>query len=108
MKYEKLDAIKDFIKPDDFTGDLRIIAIKCGVQVTLDLYEEFKGLNIYFPENAINRAKERYIAENCDGSVASIRELVRKVSISERHIRKILDKKVSEVRQTSIFDCIDS
>ena len=61
-------------------------------------------MSLYIPENSINKARERYIADNYDDG--NVKQLSQVVGFSERHIWRILNKTMKLLRQSTFFDQI--
>jgi len=99
-----LEKLKEFIKPEELHYPLGIIAKMTGIDAALEIYKEFMSMSLYIPENAINKARNRYIAEHYDGH--NIKHLSKITGYSERHVYRILDKKIRPMVQSTIFDVI--
>jgi len=63
------------------------------------------SMSLYIPESSINKARERYIADNYDGG--NVKQLSQVVGFSERHVWRILNKKMNPLRQSTLFDQIE-
>jgi len=96
------DPFLEFVKPEDLPGDLKTIAEHLGVSAAIEIHKLFMSMELYIPKNALDGAKKRYIAENYNGE--NIKQLSRDIGKSTRFVRKILNSKMSELKQTNLFD----
>ncbi|QII11226.1 hypothetical protein KsCSTR_18470 [Candidatus Kuenenia stuttgartiensis] len=89
----------DNLTPEDFAGDLRLVADHCGVEVARSLAEKLKSIPIYIRpiEDVIGKRKELYIVKNFHGD--NYTELAIATGFSERHVRKLINKHRTEERQ---------
>ncbi len=75
---------------DKLNGIYQEIAEECGFEVALKLFENYRGLQVTFPNKFVDSQyiHSKIIAEYSKG--VSIQELVKKYKYSERYIRMIL------------------
>lgn len=75
----------------NYASVYREMAEIIGVESTKRLYEDFKGQQITFPQRLYAREYvEEYVKKNYDGK--NLKELARKFSYTERHIREMIKK----------------
>lgn len=101
-----LKKLKEYIVPQELPYPLGLIAEITSLDIALVIYDEFKSLSLYIPENSLNRAKERYIADHFSGN--NIPEIARITGFSERHIWRLVNKKVRTLKQISLSEMIGS
>ena len=74
---------------ESFAGIYREIARALGVEVTIEMYNLFRGQQVIFPQRLYNQAfVATYVKENYDGH--NIRELSYMFNYSDRRIRQII------------------
>lgn len=79
--------IKKLENPDRFlSGDMRIIADSCGMDVFITLFEEFRKSRIHFSEAALAPMKIEYIKKHYNGKNA--RELSKILDVGIEYIYK--------------------
>jgi hypothetical protein len=80
-----LDWIKEIDNVEDLlSGDLRIIAESCGMDVLIKLWEECPSLSLYISTVPLNEARKLYARRNYNGSNAKM--LALKLGVSERFV----------------------
>lgn len=80
----------DSLKPDDFPGDMQLVAQQCGVDVAVKLAEKMGSVRIYvIPIKRILAQKVgKYIIENFRGN--NHKELAIETGVSESHVYDVL------------------
>lgn len=76
-------------------SDMKLIADLCGLDVATRLMTELPGLSINIPKEGLRKLKNRYIADQYDGSNA--KQLAVECGVSIRHIYNLARKKRSEI-----------
>ncbi len=90
------------LKPDDFPGDMQLVAKLCGVEVAVKLAEKMGSVRLYvIPIKRILAQKvERHIIENFRGN--NHKELAIETGVSESYVYGVLmRKKVGRKQQSS-------
>ena len=92
------------LTPDDFPGDLKLVATECGVDVAILMADKLGGLNLYVrnADSLFKDRKEEYIIKNSNG--ANVKQLAIDTNWSERQIRKVLERDTDKKRQITLFD----
>lgn len=76
-------------KKEDLSGIYEEMAELLGLEITLKIYEHYKGLNIVFPSRLLKREYViKQLQEEYDGS--NLRALSRKYCYSERWLRSMI------------------
>ena len=79
-----LDWIKEIELDDILSGDVRLIADSCGLDVLIRLWEECPSLSLYISTVPLNEARRRYIRRHYNGSNA--KELAARLGVSDRFV----------------------
>lgn len=60
----KLDWLNDIEFEDLFSGDMKLIADKCGIDVLLSLLTNVPHIHVYLSEAPLMEARKRYIEKH--------------------------------------------
>lgn len=92
------------LTPDDFPGDLRLVAQECGVTVALLLAERMRGTQLYITsaDRILMPRKEAFVLDHMGDM--SVKELALATGLSERQVYNILERKREDDRQEGLFD----
>lgn len=94
MKFEKwMENITIDDLPND---DLKFIAQEAGLKQALMMIFLFSGVAVSIPTNPFSKLKENYIVNHYDGSRMSINKLATECGITQRHIYRILKKRLQK------------
>ena len=87
------------LTPDNLPNeDLRIVASLIGLDVAVKMMDVLSGLTINIPRYGYRKARERYIAQNYDGTRKSLIKLVLECDVTEGYVRTIARKyKIKEL-----------
>lgn len=77
------------LDPNSWNTIYRELAQLVGSEITIQIYQEFKGTQVHFPIRLIRADALPYILEN-EYNGNNLRELARYYGYSERHLRRIL------------------
>ena len=103
-----LNWVRDIDDLDDvLSGDVRLIAESCGIDVLIRLWEECPSLSLYISTVPLNEARRRYIRKHYTGSNA--KELAAMLGVSDRFVFQTVaaDSKRGNAErqgQKSLFD----
>ena len=85
-----MNWIEEIDFEEDLEGDMKLIYETIGREAVLQLWKELPGMNIYISTKALNRAKERYIQKNFDGTNA--KKLALELKVSGKFVQNALSK----------------
>jgi len=80
------EKIKENIRVEDLTDDLKIVADVIGLEKTVDLMFNLSGMVLYIPRYGYKNVLKRMLQEN--GSV-NIRDIAKELGVSENFIRNL-------------------
>lgn len=83
----KLDWLEEIEFEDLLTGDMKLIAERCGQDVLKSLMEKVPKIHVYMSEKPLVEAQKRYIAKNYKQGNA--KEIAAKLGVSERFVYKV-------------------
>jgi len=96
-----LDWLEEIEFKDLLTGDMKLIADRCGEDVLKALMEKVPKIHVYMSEKPLVEAQKRYIAEHFKQGNA--KEIATKIGVSEMFVYKThkeqLNKKRSKIRK---------
>lgn len=94
MRFEKwMENITIDDLPND---DLKLIAQTAGLKYALLLIWLCSGVTVVIPNNPFSKVRENYIVNHYDGSRMSINRLAIECGLSQRHIYRILKRRLHE------------
>lgn len=89
------------IKSENFTSIYKELAELVGVEMTLIIYNHYKGLQVVFPTRLLSREYiKKQLETECTGNSIDYKSLIRRFSYSERWLRKIISEIVEESQRT--------
>ena len=92
------------LQPEDFTGDLALVASSCGVDVAASLAVNCRGLNIYVPSNLPRAALVRYARQERNLG-RSVKQIAWQAGLSERYVHSLLNPSAEcGSEQLQLFD----
>jgi Mor family transcriptional regulator len=89
-------------------GDLRRIAEVAGVEAAVRIAREFKGTYVYIPRlsELIRQARDLRIRADYDRGIP-VRRIALKHGLTQRGVRKILNRPSPEVSNPLVFSLLD-
>lgn len=96
--HKNLDWLDEVEFEEHLTGDMKLIADRCGIDVLKSLLSGVPKIHVYMSEKPIVEAQRRYIAKNYRQGNA--KEIAATLGVSERFVydthREIIRKKRNE------------
>ncbi len=93
-----LDWLEEIEFKDLLTGDMKLIADRCGEDVLKTLMEKVPKIHVYMSEKPLVEAQKRYIAEHFKQGKA--KEIATKIGVSEMFVYKT-HKEIINSRKSS-------
>jgi len=103
VKFGVMRAAFETLTADDFPGDLRWIAVSCGVDVARKIWTRFCGSSVQCPSRLPREQAIQYMMTNFDKPV---HRLALDTGLSERTIYRYMDARPQarqDKAQTSLF-----
>lgn len=72
-------------------SDMVDIAAVCGIEAAVNILMYFCGSSLYIPINGFDKLKKRIIEREYDGTTRSMKLLSRKLRMTERSVRTVLE-----------------
>ena len=91
------------LRPEDFTGDLALVASSCGVDVAAALAVNCRGLSIYVPSYLPRAVILRYAKQQRDLG-RSVKQIAWQAGLSERYVHSLLNPSTEDsAEQLQLF-----
>ncbi|MEA5135024.1 MAG: Mor transcription activator family protein [Candidatus Fimivivens sp.] len=86
---------------EQLNGFYRDIALDMGVEVAVQMYEHFKGLQVVFPTKLLDsKFIQTQILKEYDGR--NYKQIALKYGYSERWVRKIIKSRTTKMNQEDV------
>lgn len=87
----------EYITIEDMPNDdLKFLAENAGIKPVLALIFSSPGLTVSIPKTSFKEVKEKYILSKYDGRKYTINKLAVECDLCQRHVYKIINKKLKE------------
>jgi len=83
-----LDWVKEIEIKDLLEGDAKLIAVQCGIETLIKLWENLGSLSLYISGKPLMDAKKRYIKKFYTGS--NVKQLAIKLDCSEKFVYEVI------------------
>lgn len=95
MRFEKwMENVTIDDLPND---DLKLIAREAGLKHAMLFIFLFSGAAVTIPNNPFTKLRDNYIMNNYDGTKTSINKLAIECGVTQRHVYRILKKRIQNV-----------
>lgn len=98
----RMDWIKEMDYKRYLSGDLRELEEIVGIDLLIKILVYFAKTTIYFSEKPIMEMKQEYIRQHYNK--CTVKELAKKLNVSERLVYKIGTQKYINKNQVNLFD----
>lgn len=92
--------LEDYVRPEDLSGDLQLVARSLGVKVAASIAVNCAGLNLYISGRSLNAARIRWAQEQLKAG-KSRKDVASRLGVSERWLAA---NAASESTQLELWD----
>lgn len=96
-----LDWVKELEIDDLLDNDIKFIYDSCGLDLLLQLWENFPKMTLYISTKPLTEAKKRYIKKHFNNK--NVKELCRKLDVAERFIYEAVSTSKPLEGQETLF-----